>query len=114
MNRRKFLRTAGWTAAASLTAGSVTSQTTTPKEKKDVPVKNLPARSEVKPSDTWDLASLFPSDQAWEEGFTVWQKQIDGYAAFQGKLADGANVLAKCLQFDLDVSRAAAKATVAR
>ncbi|MEN6405365.1 MAG: oligoendopeptidase F [Thermoguttaceae bacterium] len=107
MNRRKFLRTAGWTAAASLTAGSVTSQTTTPKEKKDAPVKNLPGRSEVNSADTWDLASLFPSDQAWEEGFTVWQKQIDGYAAFQGKLADGADVLAKCLQFDLDVSRAA-------
>ena len=29
-------------------------------------VKQLPPRSKVKPSDTWDLTSLLPSDDAWE------------------------------------------------
>ena len=53
-----------------------------------LPVKQLPPRSKVKIADTWDLSSLFPDDDAWEEAFTAWEKQIDGYAAFQGKLGD--------------------------
>ena len=48
----------------------------------------------------------FPNDKAWEEAFAAWQKQIEGYAAFQGKLAESPETLAACLQFDLDVDRA--------
>jgi oligoendopeptidase F len=70
-------------------------------------VKRLPARSEVKPEDTWDLSSLFPSDAAWETAFSEWEKQIDGYARFRGRLAEGPEILAECLQFDLDFERAA-------
>ena len=29
----------------------------------------LPPRREVNEDDTWDLSSLFPSDEAWEEAF---------------------------------------------
>ena len=38
--------------------------------------KKLPARSKVKPDDTWDLASLFKNDDEWEKAFTAWEKQI--------------------------------------
>jgi len=69
-------------------------------------VKKLPARSEVDPGDTWDLSSLLPGDDAWEEAFTKWENEIDGYAKFQGKLAEGPEALATCLQFDLDFGRA--------
>jgi len=57
-------------------------------------------------SDTWNLSTLFPSDDAWEEAFAAWKKQIAGYAAFQGKLAESAEKLAECITFDLDVNRA--------
>jgi oligoendopeptidase F len=63
-------------------------------------------RSEVKAEDTWDLSSLFRADADWETAFTTWQKQIDGYTAFQGKLAESADSLAACLRFDLEVDRA--------
>ena len=69
-------------------------------------MKRLPKRSEVDPANTWDLASLFAGDEAWDAAFAAWQKQIDGYAAFVGKLADSPQTLAACLQFDLDVDRA--------
>ena len=67
--------------------------------------KTLPPRSKVKPSDTWDLSSLFPDDDAWEKAFTQWEKRIAEYAQFQGKLAESPETLAKCLVFDLDFDR---------
>jgi oligoendopeptidase F len=70
-------------------------------------IQQLPARSEVNPADTWDLSSLYPSDEAWEAAFTAWESQIAGYAAFQGKLGESPESLAGCLQFDLDLDRAA-------
>jgi oligoendopeptidase F len=72
-----------------------------------VKAKQLPARSKVKASDTWDLASLFPNDDAWETAFNAWEARIGEYAAFQGKLAEGPESLARCLQFDLDLDREA-------
>jgi len=69
-------------------------------------VKKLPPRSKVKASDSWDLGSLFPGDAAWEKAFAKWEKRIDGYAEFRGKLAQNAAALADCLKFDLDFDRA--------
>jgi len=69
-------------------------------------VKQLPPRSKVKPADCWDLSSLFPSEEAWEEAFGKWEKRISGYAKFQGKLGDDAPSLAACLKFDLELDRA--------
>jgi oligoendopeptidase F len=69
--------------------------------------KQLPLRSKVKASDTWDLASLFPGDDAWETAFAAWEGRIAGYAGFQGKLSESPESLAACLEFDLDLDRAA-------
>ncbi len=70
-------------------------------------MKQLPPRHKVKPSDTWDLASLFASDEAWEAAFIEWEGRLGEFAKFQGKLAESAETLAACLQFDLDLDRAA-------
>ncbi|HEY1786114.1 MAG TPA: oligoendopeptidase F [Pirellulales bacterium] len=69
-------------------------------------VKALPRRSQVKAADTWDLASLCTDDAAWETGFDQWEKQIAGFDAFRGRLADNARTLAACLRFDADFDRA--------
>ncbi len=66
--------------------------------------KKLPPRSKVKTADTWDLSSLFPNDDAWEKAFAAWEKQIAGYARFQGCL-DSAAALAECLKFDEQFDR---------
>lgn len=68
--------------------------------------RTLPTRKKVKPADTWDLSSLFPSDKAWEQDFTKWEKKISRYDAFRGTLGDGAAALAKCLKFDSEFDRA--------
>ena len=56
--------------------------------------KKLPARKQVKTEDTWDLASLFKSDDEWEKAFTAWEKQISRYEKFRGTLGDGPDALA--------------------
>jgi oligoendopeptidase F len=62
--------------------------------------KTLPTRDKVSKSDTWNLASLFKSDKAWDAKIKQWQKQIDGYAKYRGKLGTSARRLAECLAFD--------------
>jgi oligoendopeptidase F len=69
--------------------------------------KKLPARRQVKPADTWDLASLFESDADWERSFATWEKQMPRYEEFRGTLGDSPAALARCLEFDSDFGRAA-------
>ena len=68
-------------------------------------VRQLPVRSKVKPADCWDLGSLYPSDEAWEEAFRKWERRIGGYAKFEGHLGEDAATLASCLKFDLEMDR---------
>src|SRR4051794_13058965 len=68
--------------------------------------KKLLVRSKVKPADTWDLASLFKSDEDWERAFAKWEKQIPGYEKFRGTLGDGPAALAKLFEFDCEFDRA--------
>jgi len=68
-------------------------------------VKRLPPRSKMKPSDCWDLRSLFATDTAWEEAFTAWEQRIEGYGQFQGHLGESADTLAACLDFDTQLDR---------
>ena len=67
--------------------------------------KKLPTRKQVKLADTWDLASLYPNDDAWEAAFTKWEKQFPRYAKFRGTLGDSPAALAKCLKFDSQFER---------
>jgi oligoendopeptidase F len=69
-------------------------------------MKTLPPRSKVKPTDCWNLSTLFKADDEWEAAFKEWEAKIDGYTAFAGTLADSADQLAKCLEFDIDTDRA--------
>jgi oligoendopeptidase F len=69
-------------------------------------IKSLPRRSQVKTADTWDLASLFANDDAWEAAFTKWEKQIGHYARHRDKLGQSPAALAACLKFDIDFDRA--------
>src|SRR3954447_14246239 len=68
--------------------------------------RKLPVRSKVKPADTWDLSSLFKSDDDWEKAFTTWEKQIPRYEKFRGTLGDGPAALAKLFEFDIEFDRA--------
>ena len=68
-------------------------------------VVRLPERADVDVNDTWDLGSLFPSDEAWETALTEFDSQIPKYETFRGKLSDSPQTLAEALDFDSEVNR---------
>src|SRR5205085_1458522 len=59
----------------------------------------------VTPADTWDLASLFATDAAWEVAFADWSSQIDGYSKYRGRLGESAETVAALLRFDTAFDR---------
>ncbi len=67
----------------------------------------LPSRAEVAAADTWDLSPLFADDSAWEAALAEFEALYPGYAKFQGRLAESAQTLADCLQFDSELERRA-------
>jgi oligoendopeptidase F len=64
-----------------------------------------PKRTEVPIADTWDLSSLFHSDESWMEALSEFEKEIGGFAQFEGKLDESAEMLAGCLEFDIKLDR---------
>ena len=52
--------------------------------------KNSLRASAVKPTDCWNLASLFKSDSQWETAFKKWEAEIPRYAEFAGRLGESA------------------------
>ncbi len=75
------------------------------KTKTKTKTRTIPERSQVKTADTWDLASLFPNDEAWEKAFRRFERDIAGYERFRGKLGKDVGTLAACLRFDCDMDR---------
>ncbi|HEX7449277.1 MAG TPA: oligoendopeptidase F, partial [Pirellulales bacterium] len=69
-------------------------------------VKSLPRRNQVRAADTWDLASLFADDAAWETAFKKWERRIGGFAKHRGRLGESPATLAECLKFESDFERA--------
>ena len=70
-------------------------------------VKTLADRSEVAVSDTWDLSSLFESNEQWEAAFNELEARLGEIEEFDGKLAESASSLAACLRLDSELDRQA-------
>ena len=54
----------------------------------------LPNRKDVAHDDTWDLTSLFESDDAWKEALEKTRERLAEFKAFEGKLSGDETVLA--------------------
>ena len=56
--------------------------------------KEIPLRSQIAESDKWDLSSLYPCDEAWENDLKKLQKKIEEAGKFKGTLGkDPENLL---------------------
>jgi len=62
----------------------------------------IPARSEVPSGDRWNLASLFPSDEAWEAGLAELESLMLGIAALKGSLGASPEAALAALEFYRD------------
>ena len=55
-------------------------------------------RSEIPVADTWDVESIFPSVEAWEEAVARAPGQLERLAQFEGRLGEGAATLAEWME----------------
>lgn len=65
----------------------------------------IPARSDIPENHQWDLSPLFDSADQWDALYEAVARDLDGYAAFRGRLAESAAYLAEAIAYDLEVSR---------
>jgi oligoendopeptidase F len=74
--------------------------------------KSLPLRSEIPLHETWNLESVFPDVQSWEEAKDQVDKLIPELAAFKGKLSQSAQTLAEFMDLYETTMRLASKVMV--
>ena len=61
-------------------------------------IRTLPQRDEVPAELKWDIASVFPDDNAWEQAYAKAEALLPEVAAYEGRLKDGPQVLSQYLQ----------------
>lgn len=72
----------------------------------------LPARSGIRLEDTWDVQSVFPTDEAWTEAFNQVELMLPRIHKFQGTLAENTAVLADWLELYAEVYQRVGKVYV--
>src|SRR5690625_460965 len=66
--------------------------------------KELPKREDVPEHLTWDLTTIFSTDEAWEEEYESLRKELPKIKQFQNTLHEGTDRLLELLQFQDQVS----------
>src|SRR5699024_9825222 len=59
--------------------------------------KELPKREDVQVELTWDLESIFATNQAWEDEFQALKNEIPKVSVYQGKLGNSGQSLYELL-----------------
>ena len=66
--------------------------------------KEIKLRKDVCENDKWDLSSLYPCDEAWENDFKKLQKKVDEASLFKGTLGKSPENLLAAAKWDTDVT----------
>ena len=64
----------------------------------------IPTRDQVAIGDTWELAHLFPTPDAWAAEFADLQSRYEGVAQFRGRVGESAQTLREVMEFDKSLS----------
>ena len=63
-------------------------------------LRTVPTREEMDINFTWDLSSLYVSDEAWEEAFKKAENMENTFSKYDGNLSKNSSTLLKCLQLN--------------
>lgn len=66
-------------------------------------------RSEVSVEETWELESIFPTDESWEHAFVAAGEQLSEMEAFRGHVAEGPGALLAALHLADDLTEIVSK-----
>lgn len=61
-------------------------------------------REEMQVTETWNMADILPSDEAWESLLAETEAELSGYHDFKGHLGESAETLYRCLRFEDQLS----------
>ena len=62
-------------------------------------------RNQIQEQDTWNLDSLYTSENDWQVDCIAVKSQLETYDSFAGTLGNSASRLKACLEFDVQLSR---------
>lgn len=62
-------------------------------------------RNEINEKYTWDLSTIFATDQAWEEELALLSKDTKESSNFEGRLLESAASLLEITELYLDLNR---------
>lgn len=68
-------------------------------------VKTLPLREDISNELTWDLTTIYVSDEKWEEDFEKLKQGVANVSRFKGELTEGAHIFQEALEAVLELSR---------
>lgn len=58
----------------------------------------IPTRDQIAIEDTWDLSTIFASDEAWEQEYETVRPAIERAASFRGRLGEGVEVVKEAIE----------------
>jgi oligoendopeptidase F len=62
-------------------------------------------RGKIQDKDKWNLADLYPTEEAWLQKKKELESQIPGIENFKGKLSQSSQTLAQCLQLAFNIQK---------
>lgn len=68
-----------------------------------MPSQTIPTRSEIAEADTWDLKTLYQTEQDYQQDLEKLKKEYPQYASYKGKVGQSAKDLLDVLEFDKSV-----------
>ncbi|WP_439027563.1 oligoendopeptidase F [Haloarchaeobius sp. DT45] len=68
-------------------------------------MSSVPERSEIDTEYTWDLESIYATDEEWEEAFETVQAELDELEQYEGRVTEDGETLLSVLQLRDDIMR---------
>ncbi len=68
-------------------------------------MSSVPNRSEIDREYTWDLESIYATDEDWEEAYAAVSERVDDLADYEGQTTDDAETLDVVLELRNDIMR---------
>ncbi|RLM53301.1 oligoendopeptidase F [Halobellus sp. Atlit-31R] len=72
-------------------------------------MSQVPERSEIDTADKWDLASIYPDDEAWEAAYESVADRVDDLRAYEGRATESPETLLELLELREEILRDVAK-----
>lgn len=63
----------------------------------ELTMTEIPTRDQIATEDTWDLTTIYPTDEVWEAEYIAVPAQLQSAAAFRGRLGEGPAVAREAL-----------------